>query len=214
MRNRFDRQLSELNNNLTEMGALCENAIYLAVRAFIEGELEFAKKSVEVDSEIDEKEKEIEQQCLRLLLQQQPVARDLRILSSALKMITDIERIGDQASDIAELAQYTVGTYSMISPHIKKMAEESVKMVKDSIDSFVKRDQKLAESVIAYDDIVDSLFYTVKCDIIELLKSENTNGEAIIDVLMIAKYLERIADHATNIAEWVLFSITGKHKEE
>lgn len=214
MRNRFDTQLSELNNNLTAMGALCENAIHLAIRAFLDGEQSFAKKAVQIEREIDEKEKEIEQQCLRLLLQQQPVAKDLRIISSALKMITDIERIGDQASDIAELTEYTAASYIVISPHIKKMAEEAVKMVNDSIESFVKRDLELARSVIAYDDVVDTLFYTVKCDIIELLKIENSNGEAIIDVLMIAKYLERIADHATNIAEWVEFSITGKHKEE
>ncbi|MEF9983346.1 MAG: phosphate signaling complex protein PhoU [Oscillospiraceae bacterium] len=214
MRNKFDTQLLELNNNLTMMGALCENAISMAVKAFLNGEHNYADRAIEVDCEIDEKEKEIEQQCLRLLLQQQPVAKDLRIISSALKMITDIERIGDQASDIAELSKYTLVTDTQNYPHIKKMAEESVKMVTDSIDSFVKQDLELANYVIAYDDIVDDLFCKVKSDIIELIKTEHSNAEVIIDILMIAKYLERIADHSTNIAEWVVFSITGKHKEE
>ena len=214
MRNKFDNELLILNENLTSMGALCENSISMAVKAFLSGDVSYAKITIEVDSEIDEKEKEIEQQCLKLLLQQQPVARDLRTISAALKMITDIERIGDQASDIAELTRYTKGYENAISPHIRKMTEEAVKMVKDAIESFVKRDLQLAKNVIEYDDVVDSLFITVKNDIIGMIKNEKDEGEVIIDILMIAKYLERIADHATNIAEWVEFSITGRHKEE
>ncbi len=214
MRNRFDNELSELNNNLTMMGALCENAISMAVKAFMNADNAFAQKAIEAEKEIDRKEREIENQCFRLLLQQQPVAKDLRIVSSALKMITDIERIGDQASDIASLTKFTNINDIQNFSHIKLMAEEAVKMVTDSIDAFVRRDIELAEFVINYDDKVDTLFHSVKCDIIEMLKNDNTDGESIIDILMIAKYLERIADHATNIAEWVAFSITGKHEEE
>lgn len=214
MTTRFDLQLIELNNNLTLMGALCENSISMAVKAFLEGDKKYAKKAIEVDKEIDEKEKEIESQCMRLLLQQHPVARDLRLISSALKMITDIERIGDQASDIAELTKFTSAATMPNISHIKKMAEEAVKMVTESIDSFVKHDLELANFVISYDDVVDTLFNKVKDDIIELLKQDEYNAEAVLDVFMIAKYLERIADHATNIAEWVVFSITGKHEEE
>ncbi len=213
MRNRFDKELELLNNNLTMMGSLCENSISMAIKAFLDGQEDYAKKAIEMEGQIDEMEKEIENQCLKLLLQQQPVAKDLRIISSALKMITDIERIGDQARDIAEITKYTTAQ-KQISPHIKKMAEEVVKMVTDAIESFVKRDLDLATSVIFYDDVIDGFFNTVKSDIIDIIKSENTDGETIIDIVMIAKYLERIGDHATNIAEWVVFSITGKHEEE
>ena len=195
------------------MGILCENAISNAIKAFLDGNSEYAKKAIKEDKVIDEKEKTIEHQCLRLLLQQQPVAKDLRVISSALKMITDIERIGDQASDIAELSRYTTAMDIPNSEHIKLMARESVKMVNDSIKSFVKQDLDLANSVIAYDDVVDALFCTVKSDIINLLKEGIYNAEVVIDTLMITKYLERIADHATNIAEWVVFSITGNHEE-
>ncbi|MEG0895314.1 MAG: phosphate signaling complex protein PhoU [Oscillospiraceae bacterium] len=213
MRNRFDKELEQLNNNLTMMGSLCENSISMAIKAFLDGEENYAKKAIEMENQIDEMEKEIENQCLKLLLQQQPVAKDLRIISSALKMITDIERIGDQSRDIAEITKYTTAQ-KQISPHIKKMAEEVVKMVTDAIESFVKRDLNLAQSVIFYDDVIDGFFNTVKSDIIDIIKNDNTDGETIIDILMIAKYLERIGDHATNIAEWVVFSITGKHEEE
>lgn len=214
MRYKFDNQLEELNRDLMHMGALCENAISMAIKAFIESDTSYGETAMEVDKEIDQKEKDIEQQCLRLLLQQQPVAKDLRIISAALKMITDIERIGDQASDIAELSKYTSAKSAPNTVHIKKMAEEAVKMVTDSINSFVKRDLELANFVISYDDVVDSLFNQVKSDIIGLIREEKYDGEAIIDMLMIAKYLERIADHATNIAEWVVFSVTGKHEGE
>ena len=210
MRNRFETQLLELDNNLVTMGTLCETAISLSVKAFIEGNQEFAKKALEVEDEIDEKEREIEHQCLQLLLQQQPVAKDLRAVSAVLKMITDLERIGDQAADIAELSEYTKTVNT--SEHIKKMAEEATKMVTDSIDSFVRNDKELAKQVIAYDDIVDDLFVIIKTETIEQLKKGDEDAEGLIDILMIAKYLERIGDHATNIAGWVLFSITGRHK--
>ncbi|NCC87824.1 MAG: phosphate signaling complex protein PhoU [Clostridia bacterium] len=214
MRNRFEEQLNELNKHITVMGALCENSIALAVKALFTGDENYAKKAIEVDKEIDEEEKIIEQLCLRLLLQQQPVAKDLRIISAALKMITDLERIGDQASDIAELAKYIKKTDYTNYPNIKKMSEEAVKMVTDSINSFVKSDLKLVQEVINHDDIVDALFCNIKNDIMELLRNDSFDSEEVIDILMVAKYLERIADHATNIAEWVEFSITGTHKEE
>lgn len=212
MRNKFDNELRELNNNLVLMGALCETAISMSVKAFLDGNNTYGKEAIALEKEIDGKEKDIEQQCLKLLLQQQPVAKDLRVISAALKMITDLERIGDQAQDIAELSQYT--STSMVNANIKRMAEESVKMVTDAVDSYVKRDLTIAKRVVIYDDVVDGLFYEVKCDIIKALKEERYDEEACIDILMIAKYLERIADHATNVAEWVVFSITGTHKED
>lgn len=214
MRNRFDRQLAELNNKLTEMGALCENAIEAAIKAFLESEPNYAKEAILIENEIDELEQEIEQSCLRLLLQQQPVAKDLRLISSALKMITDLERIGDQAQDIAELSKYTKDEEYSSAPAIKEMAKEAVKMVKLAIDSFVKADEELAISVVENDDVVDALFSKVKGDIIELIRKETGDAEGMVDLLMIAKYLERIADHATNIAEWVVFSVTGRLRGE
>lgn len=209
MRDRFSSQLLQLNNELTKMGALCENAIAMAIKAFLLGELDYINKAYKVETEIDEMEKSIEHLCLKLLLQQQPVASDLRSISAALKMITDLERIGDQAVDIAELTQYTKSINT--SGHIKKMTEEAVKMVSSSIDSFVKKDLDLAIEVIHQDDVVDELFSLIKQDITNRIKVGKDNTEAMVDVLMIAKYLERIADHATNIAEWVVFSITGSH---
>jgi phosphate transport system regulatory protein PhoU len=214
MRNRFEIQLQELNNNLVIMGTLCENAISISINAFLKNDKEFIKEVLNIEREINEKEAEIEQQCLKLLLKQQPVAKDLRIISAALKMITDIERIGDQACDIAELVQETSESDKESFPHIRSMAKEAVKMVKESIEAFVNRDLELANHVISYDDIVDDLFSTVKDDIIEKIKMDGYNVQILVDMLMIAKYLERIGDHATNIAEWVVFSITGSHKEE
>lgn len=214
MRNKFEIQLKELTNSLTLMGALCENAISLAIKAFLEGEEKYAQRAIEVDYRIDQMEKEIESMCLKLLLQQQPVAKDLRIISAALKMITDIERIGDQASDIAEITGYANLSESLNKIRIKDMAIAAIKMVTDAIDAFVKEDLELANSVIEYDDVVDNSFLEVKSDIIELISKDKASGEVAIDMMMIAKYLERIADHATNIAEWVVFSITGKHEEE
>ncbi len=215
MRNKFDNELIELNNNLTHMGALCENAITLAIEALLDGNSEKLKQVSVLENQIDEKERIIESQCLRLILQQQPIATDLRVISAALKMITDIERIGDQAFDIASLSKYTqIGNIPNLS-HIKQMAEETVKMVKDSIEAFVKRDEALAKEVMEYDDKIDELFHIVKKDILDAIKTGKADdSESIIDILMIAKYFEKIGDHATNIAEWVVFTVTGVHKGE
>ena len=211
MRNRFDTQLMELNNELIAMGALCENAIASSVKALLTEDLKLAASAICIDQEIDRKEREIESMCLKLLLQQQPVASDLRLISSVLKMITDIERIGDQASDIAEIVTYLPNTCGH-NKHIEEMAQATIKMVTDSLDAFVRRDLSLAWSVIEYDDVVDNLFTECKKDLIAEIAQNPDDGERVLDILMIAKYLERIGDHATNIAEWVEFSITGTHK--
>jgi phosphate transport system protein len=214
MRNRFDTQLDILNNSLISMGALCENAISGAVKALLDNDMSLSKKVLATEAEIDQKEKDIESLCLKLLLRQHPVAGDLRLISAALKMITDMERIGDQAADIAEIVAYVDLTDNINKLHISDMATATIKMVTDSIDAFVKRDLKLAEEVIAYDDVVDELFCKIKTDVVSLITSNPQNGEQFVDIIMIAKYLERIGDHATNIAEWVVFSINGKHKEQ
>ena len=215
MRSKFDEELSQLNDMLVDMGALVEKAITRATQAILNHDKKMAKKAISADHDIDSLEKEIEALCLRLLLRQQPVARDLRLISAALKMITDMERIGDQAADISEIAKFLIGNQYIIDlENIPKMAEATTKMVTESIDAFVKRDLELARSVIEYDDVVDDLFDVVKKDVIELIQKDHANGEQAIDFIMIAKYFERIGDHATNIAEWVVFSITGKHVEE
>lgn len=213
MRNKFDTQLEVLNNDLISMGALCENAIACAVKALNTNDLQLSQKAMKAEREIDQKEKDIESLCLKLLLQQQPVAKDLRLISSALKMITDMERIGDQASDIAEIVTFINLSESKNLVHISDMAEATIKMVTSSIDAFVKRDLELANTVIRNDDIVDELFLKIKNDLIKLIAKDTNFGEQALDILMIAKYLERIGDHAVNIAEWVVFSITGTHKE-
>lgn len=213
MRTRFDMELDNLNSDMIAMGALCENAISEAMKSLFTADKTAAQRTIEEDREIDRKEKDIEALCLRLLLQQQPVARDLRVISSALKMITDMERIGDQAADIAELIRHMHLTpVSRQNKHLSKMAEATKKMVTESIDAFVKKDAALATKVLADDDLVDSLFLKLRHDIIEMIAADPGCGEEAVDVLMIAKYLERIGDHATNIAEWVLFSITGTHE--
>jgi phosphate transport system protein len=214
MRNRFDTQLDILNNSLISMGALCENAISGAVKALLDNDMSLSKTVIVTEAEIDQKEKDIERLCLKLLLQQHPVAGDLRLISAALKMITDMERIGDQAADIAEIVAYVDLTDSINKLHISDMAEATIKMVTDSIDAFVKRDLKLAKDVIDYDDIVDELFCKIKEDVISLITGDPKSGGQFVDIIMIAKYLERIGDHATNIAEWVAFSITGEHREK
>ena len=215
MRSRFDEQLTKLNNNLIEMGALIEYAIAKAAKALQERDADAAQKIMADDTIIDEKEREIESLCLKLLLHQQPVARDLRQISTALKMITDMERIGDQAADISELCVYLDGQEYIKKPeHISQMAEATIKMVTDSIDAFVNKDLELAQSVIDYDDVVDNLYATIKQDLIGLIHEDVGNGEQAFDLLQIAKYYERIGDHAVNIAEWVIFSITGKHKNK
>jgi phosphate transport system protein len=212
MRNKFNEQLKQLNEMLIEMGALAERSIAIVTHALKKQDAEMAKGTVALEKEIDEKEKEIEALCMRLLLQQQPVARDLRLISAALKMITDLERIGDQARDISELTiLLSDKIYIKEIDHIPQMAAATVKMVTDSIESFVKRDVVVAYSVIESDDIVDDLFKTVRGDLIDLIRSDSADGEQIIDLLMIAKYFERIGDHAVNVCEWVVFAITGKH---
>jgi len=214
MRSRYDEQLIKLNNTLIEMGALIERAISKATKALITQDADTARAIIDGDSVIDEKEKEIESICLKLILNQQPVARDLRQISTALKMITDMERIGDQAADISELCIFlSAQAYIKKLEHIPQMAEATIKMLTDSIDSFVRKDLALAQAVIDYDDVVDDLYVTVKNDLIRLVHEDVKYGEQAFDLLQIAKYYERIGDHAVNIAEWVIFSITGKHKD-
>jgi len=212
MRAKFDQQLDTLNVMLIEMGALCEEAITYAVRALNENGDEMRRLTFETDSIIDEMEREIEALCLKLLLQQQPVARDLRQISAALKMISDMERIGDQAYDIAEITETIKDEENNLSKeNINRMADASIKMVTKSIDSFVNKDMDLANDVINMDDIVDKMFDDIKAELINAVAADKRIGELLVDNLMIAKYLERICDHAVNIAEWVIFSITGKH---
>lgn len=215
MRNKFDRELDLLNEELIEMGNIIESSIETAVVALINQDAVLASRVVENDKEVNDMEKAIERRCLKLLLQQQPVASDLRLISSALKMITDMERIGDQASDISEITIRLVGQkYIKNISHIPQMAAATIKMVRQSIDAYVKRDLELVKSVINYDDEVDELFNIVKNEVIDLIRERKDNGEQAVDFLMIAKYLERIGDHAENIAEWVYYSITGEHYEE
>ena len=213
MRNRFDEQLYELNRELIEMGAMCEEAIASAAKALSTGNMELAAKVRANGAAIDQVERDIEGRCMKLLLHQQPVARDLRLISAALKMITDMERIGDQAEDIAEIITFLNGRTMNGIEHIEDMARETIKMVTESVDAFVKKDVALAEQVIAHDDVVDTLFSKVKCAIIKLIAETPDDGEFALDLLMISKYFERIGDHATNIAEWVIYSVTGTHKE-
>lgn len=214
MRSRFDEQLAILNRELIEMGALCEEAIALAAKALTDKDKSMATKVAAMDAEIDQKERNIESMCLKLLLQQQPVAKDLRQISAALKMITDMERIGDQAEDISEIVITLDGRYAENSALLKGMAESTIQMVTESVDAYVKRDTALAQQVIKMDDIVDDYFDQVKAELISKIAGEPADGEYALDLLMIAKYLERIGDHAVNIAEWVIFSVTGRHGEE
>lgn len=212
MRNRFQMQLEELNNDLISMGALCEKAIHDAVKALLDSDEKLIDRIHDTEKEIDRKEREIEGLCMKLLLQQQPVARDLRTISSALKMITDMERIGDQADDIAELVRFCRLDDSECRKDISAMSKAVSEMVKGSIDAFVKKDIESAKAVIDSDDIVDDLFIKIKCDIIRVTAVDTNAGENAIDIVMTAKYLERIGDHATNIAEWVEYSLTGSHE--
>lgn len=213
MRNTFDEQLLLLNRELIAMGGLCENAIALAATALTEGDLKLAQELPELSEQIDQKEREIEGMCLKLLLQQQPVAKDLRQISAALKMITDMERIGDQAEDIAEIISFLDGRPAENDDLMREMAKATIKMVTESVDAYVKHDIMLAEKVVAYDDTVDDYFDQVKRRLITKIAEEPADGEYALDLLMIAKYFERIGDHAVNIAEWVIFSVTGVHKE-
>jgi len=214
LRYRFDEQLQILNSSLIEMGTMVENSISEATKALVEQDVALAQKIIDSDDEIDEKEKEIESQCLKLILQQQPVARDLRLISAVLKLITDLERIADHASDISEITLLIADKqYIKKLEHIPQMAAETMKMVTRSIEAFVKKDLELAKTVITSDDKVDNLFAIVRNELVGLIKLNVNDSDQAIDLIMIAKYFERIGDHATNIAEWIVFSLTGKHKE-
>ncbi|MDO5775973.1 MAG: phosphate signaling complex protein PhoU [Eubacteriales bacterium] len=208
MRTRFDEQLKQLNNEMIQMGSLIENAIQNAVRAFFDKDTELAKKIMDNDEVVDQEQKKIENICFQLLIQRQPVARDLRTITAALKMVTDMERIGDHAADISELTVVMADhTEIMNRDDIKKMSGESVMMLLHAIEAYVERDMDKAKEVIAHDDIVDELFIKVKSELIEAISKNPDCGEYAADLLMINKYLERIGDHATNIAEWVIFSL-------
>lgn len=209
MRSKFDSELELLNKELITMGALCENAIAMSAKALAEGDTALAKKVAELSEQIDRREREIEGMCMRLLLRQQPVAKDLRVISSALKMITDMERIGDQSADIAEIVTMGGIRASDDTLDIREMTQSVIRMVTDSVDAFVKKDIAIAHYVVEYDDVVDACFDRVKKNLIARISENASDGEEVLDLLMIAKYFERIGDHAVNIAEWVLFSITG-----
>lgn len=213
MRNRFDSQLDLLNHKMIEMGSMCEEIIALVTKALVNGDLVLAQKVSKLEKEIDHIERDIESLCLRLLLQQQPVAKDLRQISAALKMITDMERIGDNAADISEFIKYLDGRVGEDCKYIYLMAEAAIKMVSESVEAYVKKDLELAKSAILYDDVIDDLFNQTKKTVIELIKQKSSDGEYLLDILMAAKYFERIGDHAVNIAEWVEFSVSGSHME-
>ena len=213
MRNRFDRQLSTLNDELIEMGSMIEKSIETAIKALVNQDVDLERHAIEADEEIDRQERIIEDLCLKLLLQQQPVAKDLRLISSALKMITDMERIGDHASDISEITIALADQpYIKKLEHIQQMAKETMIMLVGSIEAFVDKDLEKANEVIKRDDVVDDLFDKVKKELIQMIHENADKGEQAADLLMVAKYMERIGDHATNISEWVIFSITGEHK--
>ena len=214
MRNRFDQQLEKLNVELVTMGALCEDALTYAIRALFDRESDMAERAEEAEKQIDQMEREIEAICMRLLLQQQPVARDLRVISSALKMIGDMERIGDQAADIAEIVKYLKEDEVPNLGNLREMSDFAAGMVTASINSFVRQDLNLAKKVILDDDVVDGYFEKVKEALIGFIAEGDRDGAFLLDILMIAKYIERVGDHATNIAEWVVYSITGQHPEE
>ena len=214
MRNLFDSQLNTLHRKLIEMGSACETAIDLAVKALLEGNADIAHEAASHDREIDQMERDIEAICLKMLLQQQPVARDLRQISAAMKIITDMERIGDQAEDIGEIVPFLNGRTGVECEDIRLMAETAQQMVRSSIDAYVNHDMALVKKVISMDDIVDDAFDRTKETLIHMISCNREDGQYCLDLLMIAKYLERIGDHATNIAEWVEFSITGQHTKE
>lgn len=213
MRNRFEQQLDLLNEHLLEMGALIERSIEKATQALIRQDEKAASEAIAADNEVDQKERAIESLCLKLLLQQQPVAKDLRLISAALKMITDMERISDQAADISGIVCYIAQQpYIKELVHLPQMAEAAIRMVRGSLDAYVLKDVVLAKKVIDMDDEIDGLFTVIKDELIELIRTDTNAGSQAIDLLMIAKYYERIGDHAQNIAEWVEYALTGKHK--
>lgn len=208
MRSRFDEQLSELNKEIIEMGNKIMSSIQMAIEALALQDTEKARRIMEMDTEVDRQQKRIESICFDLLIQQQPVAKDLRTVTAALKMVTDMERIGDHAADISEIT-ILMGQNSEINhfPHISKMASETMLMLTHCIEAYVEKNTEKAYEVIAHDDIVDALFDDAKKDVVAMILSKPTEGEEATDLLMIAKYFERIGDHATNIAEWVIYSL-------
>jgi phosphate transport system protein len=213
MRSRFDEQLNNLNDKLIEMGAMVEKAISDANKALIDHDMELAKKVMENDDNIDDMEDLIEDMCQKIIMRQQPIAGDLRLILAVSKIIIDLERIGDHASDISELAIFLSDARSVGKlEHIPQMAEATLSMVTRAIDAYVRKDLELAREVIDYDDVVDDLFSKVREDVIRYLKEDVDNSSHAIDLIMIAKYFERIGDHATNVAEWVVFSLTGESK--
>jgi phosphate transport system protein len=215
MRNNFDKELVNLNLDLIRMGCMIEDSIDKAITVLKTQDIQMANAAIEYDDAIDEMERIIESRCLKLLLHQQPVAKDLRLISTALKIITDMERIGDHAADISEIfLRMANEDYIKQLQHIPEMGDVAAKMVKLSIDAFVNRDVVLAEKVIEMDDIVDGLFNVLKHDLAELMIKDKANIDQAIDLILISKYLERIGDHAENIAEWVIFSVTGEHKNK
>lgn len=215
MRTRFDEQLRQLNIELIRMGSLCEEAISIAAKVLQGDSKTPVERVFSLEHDIDQLEHDIETRCMRMLLQQQPVAKDLRIISAALKMISDMERIGDQAADVADLTGYVADTVQQQNRlHITKMARAVVGMVTESIEAFVQGDLQLVQKVIRDDDAVDELFVQVREELVQALREEFGRPDAILDLLMIAKYFERIGDHAVNLAEWVEYSITGVHKSD
>ena len=213
MRDFFQEQLNKLKQELTIMGSSCEEIIALASRALTDMDDELVRKVNAIGAQIDESEHTIETICMKLLLRQQPVARDLRQSSAAMKMITDMERIGDQAEDIVEIIPFMTAHPDERFPKIREMAKAAQAMVTEAVDAYVKQDLELAKKVVAHDDVVDDYFTQVKNGIIDIIAAEPSQGEYALDLLMIAKYFERIGDHCTNIAEWVEFSVTGIHKD-
>ena len=212
MRDKFQQQLQQLNEDLIEMGALCKEAVADAMTALLHSDKQARQKAFLTEYEIDNKEREIENLCMKLLLQQQPVARDLRNISAALKMISDMERIGDQASDIADITKYLENSELTQHVHIQQMAESAMNMLTESIDAFVRKDLLLARKVMKEDNTVDDLFNQIKLEVIQEIAQNPDEGELCVDMMMIAKYFERIGDHVVNIAEWVEYSVTGEHK--
>lgn len=211
MRVRFDEQLKQLSREMTHMGSMIENAIQDAVQAFLTQDIVTAKRIMSDDTLVDQEQKKIENICFQLLIQQQPVARDLRNITAALKMVTDMERIGDQAADISELTVMMADSpYKLKTDNIRKMSAETIMMLLQAVEAFVEKDRSKAEKVIDHDDIVDDLFLKVKNELIDIIRTEPDCGEQAADLLMVSKYLERIGDHATNIAEWVIFSINNE----
>lgn len=214
MRTKFDEQLNQLNQELMHMGTMIEEQIQKAVVAFMKQDTELARIIMDNDTDVDREEKKIENICFNLLMQQQPVARDLRTISAAMKMVTDMERIGDHAADISEMTILIAdNTYVKQLDHIQKMASETVQMLMESIQAYVDKDMETAKAVIKNDDVIDELFLEVKQDLIAMIHANADCGEQATDLLMVAKYFERIGDHATNIAEWVIFALDDKNRE-